>query len=155
MGRPNAYADQLCDSISGPLELYLGPGKPPQSITLSFRSGGLHNSVDWSISMAESVTTQKRKRDNANTTPDGKAHKKETSRAQWWATAGFNDVLAMSIKCIEVTEEGPSFLDNGRFFYATGDWVVLLSTREHLGSPTSSTLSSVAKAGPRLLKFFY
>ena len=56
MERPNAYSDQLfaqglsyvygvcilLRSIPELLEFYLGPGKPPQLITLTFRSVGLH-----------------------------------------------------------------------------------------------------------------
>ena len=110
MERSNAYADPLlaqglCNGIPEQLLFYLGPVKPPQLLTLTYISGCLHYSATWPISTAESVITQKRKRDNANTMPDGKAQqkkckqakgkgvkskKKEISRAQSLATARFN-----------------------------------------------------------------
>ena len=93
MERPKAYADQLfgqglsyvygvcilllCDSIPEPLEFYLGPVKPPQLITSTFKSGGLHYSATWPISTVALVTTQKRKRDNTNSSKDGEAQQEK------------------------------------------------------------------------------
>ena len=61
MVRPNAYVDQLFaqklpnvygvsirllfDGIPESVEFYLGPGRPQQMITLTYRPGGLHYSA--------------------------------------------------------------------------------------------------------------
>ena len=84
MEGPTAYTDQLfaqglsyvyevcirfiCGSVPEPLEIYLGPGKPLQLITLIFKTGRLHYCATRLISTEGSVIDQKRKRDNANST---------------------------------------------------------------------------------------
>ena len=75
MEQPNAYVDHLfaqgvsyvygvgirviCDSIRELVEFYLEPGKPLHSLTLTFRSGGMHYGATRRISTVASVTTKK------------------------------------------------------------------------------------------------
>ena len=107
----------ICDSIPEPLVFHLGPGKPLQSITLTFRSEGLHYNGTRPIITARLCTTQqksKRKRDNVNSAPDGEPQQgkskqvkgsKETARAQRRATARLQIQKYHLLKPLNMTTE--------------------------------------------------
>ena len=98
MERPDAYVDNLfaqglsyvygvcirllCDSIREPLEFYLGSGKPLQTITLTFRAGGMHYSATRGISMNTPDNTQKRKREDEHDKAEEKSKQVKQSKAE-------------------------------------------------------------------------
>ena len=65
----------ICDRLPEPFEFYLGPGKPLQLITLTFRSRR-------SVIRTGSGITQKRRRDNANATSDGASQQEKSRQAK-------------------------------------------------------------------------